>query len=118
MIGNRQNVGVIYSVKMLKDGMAENDPRSPEQIGRRLRQLREAMNYGGRQQARFAKEMGLEPPLYNHYETGRRPITMTSALRISDRTGVPLDWILKGDRSGLTIAWLTALPDIRETRAG
>lgn len=109
---------MIYTVEMLNEGMADSDPRSAKQIGKRLRQLREAMNYGGRQQRRFAAEMGLEAALYNHYETGRRPLTMTSALRISDRSGVPLDWLLKGDRSGLTLSWLTALPDLRETRAG
>lgn len=103
---------------MLNQGMAENDARSPEEVGKRLLQLREAMGFGGRQQAKFAAEMSLTPSLYNHYETGRRPITMTSAVRLSDRAGVPLDWILKGDRSGLTARWLSDLPDIRQRQAG
>lgn len=103
-------------VEMLISGMAANDPRSPTEVGKRLLQLREAMGYGGRQQSTYAPLMGLTPSLYNHYETGRRPISITSALRISDRSGVPLDWILKGDRSGLTARWLNDLPDLRVSK--
>jgi transcriptional regulator with XRE-family HTH domain len=115
---NRQNVGSIYSMEMLEMGMASDDPRSPEKVGERLEQLREAKGFGGRQQARFAAAMGLSPGLYNHYEKGRRPITKVSALRIADRCGVPVDWILTGNRSGLTQVWLNLLDGHPQKQAG
>jgi transcriptional regulator with XRE-family HTH domain len=77
----------------------EDTGRHSVDIGRRLRLTRAAL--GVENQAEFGREAGLSQPLYNFYETGARPLTIQAALKLCDRYNLTLDWLYRGDPSGL-----------------
>ena len=89
--------------------MDKADPRSQFEQAKRLMLLREAMGYGGRHQARYALFLGLTNSGYNHFEQGRRPLSFTAAQRIADRTGVTIDWLVNGNRGGLSLTMLNQI---------
>ena len=72
--------------------------RKTEDIAMRLRHAREAL---GVNQREFARRVNLKPNRYSQYETGARALTIDAAHRICDEYGVTLDWLYRGDRSGL-----------------
>ena len=72
---------------------------SLREVARRLRRTRLALGYES--QAGFARVIDTKVSRYNQYETGERLITLDVALRITERFGVTLDWIYRGDASGL-----------------
>lgn len=85
--------------------------------GRRLRQLREALDY---EQGEFAAMIGVNQPTYNNYETGLRLPSPSILRRVIARTGATTDWIYLGDRRHLPPALLEKLTpwDSSEDRAG
>lgn len=87
---------------------------SREDVAARLIMLRRALGFEN--QNAFAVKMGISPSLWNHYETGRRPLTLDAANKIRNRANVTLDWLLHGDRSGLTVGMSNALPDLSAWR--
>lgn len=82
-------------------------------VGKRLMLLREALGYGGREQARFARLIGCASPRYNQYEKGTRLLTLAVALRLCDQYRVTLDWLYRGDPSGLPQALAEKVIDRR-----
>lgn len=70
----------------------------PEQIGARLRKLRDAV---GINQASMAKTLGITQSAWSQYESGSRRITLEVSASAAARFGVTLDWIYRGDPSGL-----------------
>lgn len=67
-------------------------------ISLRIKWTREAM---GLNQASFARLVGLSPQGLNNYENYAQRPEIDQALQICRATGVTLDWIYRGDRSGL-----------------
>ena len=67
-------------------------------VARRLSQSRRAL---GLDQQSFGESAGLSQPRYNQYETGRRLLTLPAAMALCDRHLLTLDWIFRGDPSGL-----------------
>lgn len=67
----------------------------------RLTVLRQMSGFDS--QSAFAFESGIGQSEWNHYETGRRMISLTAANRLRSRWGVTLDWIYHGDTSGLPV---------------
>ncbi|MBN2211522.1 MAG: helix-turn-helix domain-containing protein [Sedimentisphaerales bacterium] len=63
----------------------------------RIRQVRE-MHSGKRGKALFSKQLGLNPSTYNYYENHRVPPAEV-LLKISQITGVSMEWLLTGQVS-------------------
>lgn len=78
------------------------DPFNVE-VGSRLAFLRRAMGYGDREQAAFARQVGLRPNHLSMIESGQRGLRPQQAIRVCRQFGVTTDWIYMGQA--------TALPD-------
>lgn len=72
-----------------------------------LRDLRIALDLS---QAEFAARADLTPSLYNMYETGKRRLTLDSALLIRQAFDVPLDYLYGGHPAGLPARIRRRLP--------
>ncbi len=83
------------------------------QIGERLRITREAL---GLNQDAFSSRAGLHPSAYNQYERGKRLPTVAAAISIADTYDLTLDWIYRGDPSGLKYAVVDAMRAMREAK--
>lgn len=71
---------------------------SLEDIGRRVLALRNAL---GHNQTAFAKLTGLSQSALANYEAGHRRPDLDAAFKLVNRTGITLDWLYLGVRSGL-----------------
>ena len=67
-------------------------------VGRRLRRTREAIWLN---QQQFGTRAGMSQPQYNQFENGGRLITLRCAMKLCDEYLLTLDWIYRGDPSGL-----------------
>jgi transcriptional regulator with XRE-family HTH domain len=74
------------------------DDRTSLGIGHRLTLTRRA--FGAQQQA-FAERAGVNASAYNQYERGTRVVSGQHAHRLCDAYQLTLDWIYRGDPSGL-----------------
>jgi len=63
-------------------------------------------------QTAFALRVGITQPALNNYVKALRRPDLDVAINIAARTGVTLDWIYLGDRSGLPSRLLEMLPDL------
>ncbi len=70
----------------------------PKDVSRRLVRTRKAL---GLNQEDFGEGAGLSQPRYNQYEAGGRLLTMAAALKLCERYALTLDWLYRGDPSGL-----------------
>ncbi|MDW6026530.1 helix-turn-helix transcriptional regulator [Mesorhizobium sp. BAC0120] len=64
---------------------------SLEDIGRCIRDLREAMGYD--KASLFAEFMGWPPPQLSNYETGQKRPEVSMAIQLCRNTHVTLNWI-------------------------
>jgi transcriptional regulator with XRE-family HTH domain len=80
-------------------GMAEDT--SLRAIGERIRLTRVALGYPT--SIGFARIVGLTQQALNNYEQGIRRPDLDKALLICRATGVTLDWLYRGDPSGLPL---------------
>ena len=69
-------------------------------IAARLRRLRQSADLS---QAELCRKIDCAPNRWNQYEKGDRIITLEIADRLCDLFGVTLDWIYRGDQSGLPL---------------
>lgn len=83
--------------------------RSNADIAARLVVLMDALE---RNQTSFASLLGITPSALNNYLKGLRRPDLDIAITIASKTGVTLDWLYLGDRSGLPSRLLAALPDL------
>ena len=74
---------------------------SLEDIGRRIRELREAMGYD--KVCLFAEFMGWSPQQLSNYETGQKRLEVSMAIQLCRKTHVTLDWIYRGEPAGLPL---------------
>lgn len=70
----------------------------PVEIGGRLRVARDALGLTGTE---FAKRARIAQNAYSQYETGKRMLTTTAAIRLCSTYGLTMDWLFRGDPSGL-----------------
>ena len=84
-------------------------------IGWRIRMLREALGY--QNAAQFAAYVGWTSQQLNNYETGRKRPEITMATKLCHRTGVTLDWIYRGERSGLPLQLASIIQDYLRSQA-
>lgn len=73
---------------------------SPEIIGKRLEKLRTVV---GLNQTGMAEALHIGQSAWSQYESGTRRVTLEVAGRIAVRFGVTLDWLYRGDPSGLPL---------------
>lgn len=83
-------------------------------IARRIVALRTVLQLN---QSAFAALVEVSQPAMNNYEAGLRRPDLDVAVRILQRTGVTLDWLYLGNRSGLPGHLLAQLPDLSEETA-
>lgn len=81
---------------------------SRDDVAARLEMLRIWAGYDS--QSAFAVHTGLTPSEWNHFETGRRPLSISAAHKLRQRWRVTLDWLYYGDRSGLSVELANSLP--------
>jgi len=74
------------------------DMRTVDAVARRLRVLRKAL---GLQQAQIADRADIKRNAYNQYDKGGRALTLAPALKLCETFGVTLDWLFRGDLTGL-----------------
>lgn len=67
---------------------------SDENIARRLIAAREKL---GKTQVDFAGKLNIAKNTLNGYEKAERRLTIETAIRIRDRFGISVDWLLFGD---------------------
>ena len=82
--------------------------RSLDAIAARLRATREAFGLG---QNEFARRAGIASNTYNQYEQAKNLPRLDFANQICDTYGITLDWIYRGDRSGLPMRIANLLSD-------
>jgi transcriptional regulator with XRE-family HTH domain len=82
-------------------------------VGRRLKALRTALGYENNQRG-FVGLVGLTQPAWSNYEAGDRLPNLDAANRIAEATGVTLDWIYRGNVSGLPHHIAVKLADLAE----
>ena len=85
--------------------------RTNVDIARRIVALRTVLKLN---QSAFAALVEVSQPAMNNYESGLRRPDLDVAVRILQRTGVTLDWLYLGNRSGLPGHLLAQLPDLSE----
>ena len=78
-----------------------------KEVGARLKALREAK--GITAQAAMARLIGATPEQYNNWERGAGALPVQYAIRIYTFTGAGLDYIYRGDLSGLPANLITLL---------
>ncbi len=83
--------------------------RSLADIARRVEALMTSL---GHNQTSFALLVGISQPALNNYLKGIRRPDIDVAIQMQLRTGVTLDWLYLGDRSGLPSRLLELLPDL------
>lgn len=78
-----------------------------KEVANRLEALRVAQGFAN--QADMAQAINAEVGTYNHWATGRRLISVSAAIRVCAVTGATLDYIYRGDVSGLPLRLTTLL---------
>ena len=86
----------------------------PEAIGRRLLLTRQALGIDA--QGEFARRAGIGVTAYNQYEMGRKRPSIENAVALCDAYHLTLDWLYRGDPSGLTYELGAALQAMRAAR--
>jgi len=71
---------------------------SPEYVAKRLGYFRKSL---GMRQIDLAKEFGWSPQKWGQWEKGRRTPNIADMIELSERYGVTLDYIYRGDMSRL-----------------
>lgn len=79
-----------------------------KEVGKRLEALRVALGIDS--QGKMAARLNAEVGTYNHWATGRRLIPVDAAIRLCAISGATLDYIYRGEISGLPVRLTTLLP--------
>ncbi|CAJ0890953.1 hypothetical protein AMST5_04093 [freshwater sediment metagenome] len=79
-----------------------------KQVGTRVEALRLA--FGLPSQGEMADMLRVETGTYNHWTTGKALIPVPAAIRLCELTGATLDYVYRGDVSGLPIRLIRLLP--------
>lgn len=81
-------------------------------VGRRLSLARRALNLN---QQEFGVRAGLSQPQYNQFETGKRRLTIEAAMSLCHVYSLTLDYLYRGDPSGLPYRLADAINNLRTT---
>lgn len=120
-------VGQVFFLPMIRLSTVKNswhplgmtndqyDGRSKADVGARLELTRHAV---GLDQQTFAAEAGLKASTYNQYETGKNMPQLAAAHALCDQYRLSLDWIYRGEMSGLSQNVHSAIASVRRMRQG
>jgi transcriptional regulator with XRE-family HTH domain len=86
-----------------------------ELLAERLRLTRQSMKL---KQADWCRFVGIGPQAWNNYERGINRISIDQAIKVCVATGVSLDWIYRGQLTGLPIELATALQGKKRKPSG
>lgn len=78
--------------------MSAREPTGTENVADRLRTTRVALKLT---QAALCRLTGISTAAWNNAETGDARIGVDNAILLCQATGVTLDWIYRGSRTGL-----------------
>jgi len=98
-----------FTVGLMQNAAMAEHGRSNADIARRLIALRDALGFDG--PAAFARHIGILPQALNNYERAYRRPDLDMAYKLKAHTGVTLDWLYEGDRSGLPLHVAKIIPD-------
>ena len=90
-----------------------SDGTSAVAIGLRLRLTREVL---GLTQAEFADRCGIARNTFNQYEQGKNKPQLPLAIEMCERFNLTLDWLYRGDPSGLPYKMADSLKALRSQR--
>jgi transcriptional regulator with XRE-family HTH domain len=90
---------------------SDDQSRTPEGVGTRLALTRRVY---GLQQQEFAERAAINASAYNQYERGKRLISVSHAHRLCDVYDLTLDWVYRGDPSGLRYQTAEAIKALRK----
>jgi transcriptional regulator with XRE-family HTH domain len=93
----------------------DSDGRSKSSVAQRLLITRQVV---GLSQGEFADRAGLAANTYNQYESAKNMPSLESAHRLCDAYFLTLDWIYRGDPSGLRYEMADAIKALRQARNG
>ena len=79
-------------------------------VGRRLNLIRRAL---GLNQLEFGAAAGLSQPHYHQFESGKRRLTIEAALALCHVYALTLDYLYRGDPSGLPYKLATDINHLR-----
>lgn len=82
-------------------------------IGHRLALTRQVLGFA---QGDFAARAGLKANAYNQYEMGKKRPSLEAAIALCDAYDLTLDWIYRGDASGLRYQTVEAMKAVRTAR--
>lgn len=102
----------------MRTDMTRAGEHSPLAIGKRLRLTRQALDLT---QAAFCRAAKVSPSAYNQFEKGLTRPSIDAALALCQayrQHSITLDWIYRGDPSGLRSSLADTIKMLRETRAG
>ena len=91
----------------------ELDPLSKKAVGLRLELTRDAL---GAKPGVFATGAGIGVNTYSQYESGARMPVLANALKLCARYELTLDWIYRGDPSGLKYNLADKIIRLRQAR--
>lgn len=84
----------------------END-MSNKAVGRRIEAIREAI--GVESQRLMAERLGVDTNRYNNWANGVASIPVPFAIKLCAVSGATLDYVFRGDESGLPLRLITLL---------
>lgn len=79
-------------------------------VGRRLSLVRRALDLN---QMEFGAGAGLSQPQYHQFESGKRRLTIEAALALCHVYALTLDYLYRGDPSGLPYKLATTINQLR-----
>ena len=94
-------------------GERKSDGRSAPAVGARLLLTRQALGLG---QKEFAAGAKLAANTYKQYESGTNVPSLDKANALCDAYDLTLDWIYRGDPSGLRYQLAEAIKALRAAR--
>lgn len=83
-------------------------------IGKRLELTRQVY---GLAQGDFCAKAKIAPNTYNQYERGKKRPTVENAIALCDTYDLTLDWIYRGDPSGLRYNLADAIKALKQARS-
>lgn len=96
-----------------QEARAAMNEQSKKRIGKRLLLTRQAL---GLAQGVFASRAGISHSSYSQYESGLKRPSYESAVALCEAYDLTLDWIIRGDPSGLRYELADAIKALRAAR--
>jgi transcriptional regulator with XRE-family HTH domain len=103
----------VYSIQvgciiMMHDMISPGAVSSTAEVTARLKTTRKALKLS---QAALCRLTGISPQAWNNVETGDARIGLDNAIQLCDATGLTLDWVFRGIRSGMSTEIRTAIAE-------